>query len=446
MALALGLGADLQHGLARGVDPELGRVEHLDADDVVLPGVAGAERLGHRRDADTEQAALLAGSLLALQEAVVVDLLQRQVQALVVVAGVQQEPEGGAVRELTDEVDPAELGLVHAELVGTGLHEPLLEEHRLGDPERAPVGDTPGRLVGVVPLGGQVAVRDVVAAEDRVEQADLELGRLGVGEEAAVVGVGVDPDGLDLAVLADGGVAVEVDVPGVPGGDQVAGLVLDPLHRAGEQDRAQDGDDVAGVHRHLVAEAAAQVGGDDPDHVLGELGHQGDGGADDVRRLGGQVDRQLAGGGVVVADDRHVLDRARVGAGVVDVLRDDLQAGVGEHPLGVLLVTHLPGVADVVGLAVLVVPDDRGAGGQRLLGVDDRRQRVVLDDDRLDGVLGDVGVVGDDAGDLLALETDLVGRQHGLGVVRQGGHPRQVVLGGHLTGDHQVHPWGHPRL
>ena len=295
-------------------------------------------------------------------------------------------------------------------------------------------------------LGGEVAVGDVVAAEDRVEQADLELGRLRVREEAAVVRVGVDPDRLDLAVLADGRVAVEVDVPGVPGGDQVAGVVLDPLDRTGQQDRRQDGDDVAGVDGHLVAEPAAEVRGDDPDHVLGELCHQGHGGPDDVRGLGGQVDGQLARGRVVVRDDGHVLDRAGVGAGVVDVLRDDLQALVGEHPLGVLLVPYLPGVADVVGLACLVVPDDRGPRRQRHLGVHDRGKRVVLDHDRLAGVLGDVRVVGDDAADLLALETDLVRGQDCLGVVAERRHPRQVVLGGHVARDDHVHAGGHPGL
>ncbi len=75
--------------------------------------------------------------------------------------------------------------------------------------------------------------------------------------------------------------------------------------------------------------------------------------------------------------------------------------------------------------------------GHGLRRVDDRRERLVLDVDRLAGVLGDVGVVGDDAGDLLALEADLVGGQHGLGVVAEGGHPGEVAGRHHLAGEHQ---------
>ena len=80
----------------------------------------------------------------------------------------------------------------------------------------------------------------------------------------------------------------------------------------------------------------------------------------------------------------------------------------------------------------------RGSALRERLGrVHDHRQRLVVDDDRLAGVLGDVGVVGDDRGDLLALEAHLVGGQHRLRVVAQGGHPREVAGRHHLAGEHQ---------
>ena len=64
-----------------------------------------------------------------------------------------------------------------------------------------------------------------------MHQADLELARLRVGEERAVVGVGVHPDAEDLAVLAQRQLARKIDVAGEAGRDQVAGAVLDPLDR-----------------------------------------------------------------------------------------------------------------------------------------------------------------------------------------------------------------------
>ena len=238
------LGAGAQDRLAGHVHPQLGGVEHLDAEDVVLAAVAGAERLGHRRDADAEQpAAASSPPPSACRKSCVADRLQARRRGTCRTGPESvRKPNGvrcGKSSSRTKLIAP-ELGLVHAEVVGRGLHHALLEEHRLGDPERAPVGDAAGRLVRVHAPGGQVRGRDVVAGERRVHQPDLELARLGVGEERAVVGVGVHPDAEDLAVLAQRQLAVEVDVAGEAGRDQVAGPVLDPLHRALEQDRGQD--------------------------------------------------------------------------------------------------------------------------------------------------------------------------------------------------------------
>ena len=358
-----------------------------------------------------------------------------------------RNPYGGAVGEVVvpDEVDSSELRLVHAQVVGSRLDHPLLEEHRLGDPERAAVGDPAGRLVGVHPPRLEMGVGDVVAGERRVHQADLELRRLGVGEEGPVIGQRLHPDPEDPAVLAQRQLAVEVDVPGEPGGDQVPGAVLDPLHRALQQDRRQDRGHIARVDRHLVAEPAAEVRGDDADHVLGQLGDQCHRRPDDVRSLGGHVDGQLRRRPVEVGDRAAALQRRRVRARVVQVeLRDDV--GLGEGPVGAFPVAHLPVVHDVVRLVLLVVPDQRGVLGQPLHRIDDHRQRLVVDDDRLAGVLGDVGVVGDDAGHLLALEAHLVGGEYRLGVVGQGGHPRQVARRHHLAGEHEADTGHRPRL
>ena len=248
-------------GLAGHVHLELGRVEHLDAEDVVLAAVARAERLGHGGDAEAEQPAPCPGLLLLLAEVLVADGLQADVEAFRVLAGVGEEAERGAVREVLvpDEVHPAERGLVHAQVVGGRLDHPLLEEHGLGDPEGAPVGHPARAPCWCRCRGRPGGDRDVVGGEGRVQQPDLELAGLGVGEERAVVGVAAHPDAEDLAVVAQRHLAVEVDVAGEPGRDQVAGLVLDPLHRALEQDRGQDRAHVTRVDLDLVAEAAADV-------------------------------------------------------------------------------------------------------------------------------------------------------------------------------------------
>ena len=249
----------------------------------------------------------------------------------------------------------------------------------------------------------------------------------------------------DLAVGAQRHLGVEVHVAAEPRRGQVAGLVLDPLHRLAEQDRGQDRRDVAGVDRHLVAEPAADVRRHDPDHVLGQLRDERHGRPDDVRRLRRHVDGELAGARVVVGDRAAALDRRRVAARVVQLERGH-DVGLRERPLGGRGVADLPAVAGVVDLAVLVVADDRRVRRGRLLRIDDGGQRLVLDVDGLAPVLGDVRVVGDDDAHLLALEAHLVGGQHRLGVVGERRHPREVALGHHFAGQHQPDAGDLPRL
>lgn len=117
--------------------------------------------------------------------------------------------------------------------------------------------------------------------------------------------------------------------------------------------------------------------------------------------------------------------------------------GLGEHAISRRLVAGLPGRArEVVPLAGLVVANQRRAGVKRLTGVDDRRQRVVLDVDQCQRVVGRVLVGRDHERDLLALEAHLVAREHRLGVVGDRRHPRQSerleVLGRDHGGDVRV--------
>src|SRR5207247_1837754 len=78
------------------------------------------------------------------------------------------------------------------------------------------------------------------------------------------------------------------------------GAVFDPLDGPAQSQGSHRGQDVAGIDRHLAAEAAADVGGDDADQVLGQAGNQGKDRADGVGRLGGHVDGELAGGRLVL--------------------------------------------------------------------------------------------------------------------------------------------------
>ena len=180
----------------------------------------------------------------------------------------------------------------------------------------------------------------------------------------------------------------------------------------------------------MTTEAAADVRGDDPDLVLLEPHvprHQGEDRANDVRRLGGHPDRQLPRDLVERGHAATGLDRGHVDARDVDLLAD--------HDVRLLdrrvrrgLVADFP-VEDVVVLLVrLVRAQDRRAFLQRLEGVHDDRQRLVLDLDRVGAVRRRVAVGRDDGGDLLRLVHDAVGREHHLRIRHQGRHPVQLVL------------------
>ncbi len=119
-----------------------------------------------------------------------------------------------------------------------------------------------------------------------------------------------------------------------------------------------------------------------------------------------------------------------------DLLGDDDHVGVLEHAVGLRRVARLPVEDEVVVLALLVVADHRRVGVERLARVDDDGQRLVLDVDQFERVARGVVVVGDDERHLLALEADLVGREHGLRVGREGRHPGEALGLEVLAGDH----------
>ncbi len=400
----------------------------------------GADALGEEGHADAHQ--LAAGSLLGLLAAqiLVAGDLHRDGHRLRVLARVVGPAGGRLVGELLrrDEAAHPQVDRVGLHLQRERVDHPLDEVDGLGDPERAPIGDPAGGLVRVDRLDLDVRRLEVVGAADDVKEPGRELRRLSGAVEGAVVGDHVDPQAGDLAVLRADLAAHDV-VAGEAGRDQVLGAVLDPLDRHAGDDRTGDRADVARVDRHLVAEAAADVLTADSDHVLGEPGDVRVDRAVRVRGLVAVVDVELASLRVEVGDDAAGLERRRVAARVDDVAADD-RVGLGECALGCGLVAGLPCRAgEVVALAGLVVADQRRVGVERLAGVDDGRQRLVLDVDQGQRVVGRVRIGRDHEGDLLALEADLVAGEHRLGVVGDRRHPRQAerleVLGGDDGGD-----------
>ena len=181
------------------------------------------------------------------------------------------------------------------------------------------------------------------------EKPGRPLGRIGAGVERAVVGEDMDAQARHPALARRRDLGRHVVVARERGGGEVLDPVLDPFDREPGHDRGDRGADIAGIGADLVAEAAADVGRDDVDLVLRQAGDQRDDGADDMRRLEGAVDRQVAGDLVEADDALAGLERAGVDALIAqEVLGRDL--GLGEGGVGQLLVADLP-VEDVVRVA-----------------------------------------------------------------------------------------------
>ena len=391
-------------------------------------------------EAQPDAHVLAAGAPLGLLAAqlVVARHVQRQLQRPRVVARVVLPAGRAGVRELLgpQQVAHPQLGRVHPELAGQHVGQPLDQVHGLGDAERAGVGDAARRLVGE--HAGDLAVRRprLVGAGEDVEEAGRELGRLRGRVERAVIGQHPRPQPEDLAVGGRGDLAVHVVVAGERGGHQALRPVLHPLHRPPGHHRGRDRAHVARVERDLGAEAAAQVGRDDPDLVLGHPGQGRVHRAVGVRRLAGRPQGQPAADRVVVGDRAAGLERRRVRARV-DHVAVDHHVGRGEDRVGGRLVAGGP-VEDAVA-AGQVLADDRRAGVERGRGVDQRRQRLVVDGDQLERVPRRVPVGRHHERDLLALEAHLVGGQHRLHVAEQRRHPRQAPLGQVGAGEHGHH-------
>ena len=324
-------------------------------------------------------------------------------------AGGRPEPGRVLVRELVrlDEVPSPKLGAVHADLRREQVHRPLDDVRRLW-PAGAAVGvHEHGVRVDAGDLG--VDVGDPVAAVQDPGVERRRDARADRRQAAAEVGQRLDPEPRDLTLAGARDLEMGDVVAAMDRALVVLAPAFDPLDRpaterlAGEQDEC-----VIGVAEDLRAEGATDIGADAADLVLG---HAHDERRQqqplDVRRLARHPDRVLVGARVVPADVAADLHRVRDQALVDDPLADD-DLGVVDGGVRAGLVADAPLEDDVV-RGVLV--ELRRARLHRLLGVDDGGQRLVVDDDRVEGVVGLRFGVGDDRGDALTGPLDAVGRE-----------------------------------
>ena len=421
-------------------DGAAGRVE---ADRGCFPQAdAGAQRADHRRGGDAacldvggQADAAAAPARLrfrpAAREAGVVGERERRLQGLGVVARIVFEGDLGGVGEGVgrDQVAAPELGRVDAHLAGGDIDDALHHEGRFRAPGAAHRVDRRG--VGVDRL--DLAV-DVLGGVLALQQGAVEVGRHRRGEGREVgahVGDGLDPEAEELAVLVEcelgmGGVVAPMGV-----GDEGLGAVGGPFDGTPDPLRGPDDYGFLGVDEDLRAEAAADVGRDHAQLVLGRDGHEGrQHQARHMRILAGVVEGVAVAGGVVLADRRARLDGVGDDA-VVDEVEPGDVAGRGEGGVGRRPVADLPVVAGVAGHVVVHLHRALPVGA---FDVDLRRQHLVVDDHGLGAVARLLLGLGDDDGDRV---TDMANPL--LGQRRMGRHLHvRAVLGGDVPAADEV--------
>ena len=178
---------------------------------------------------------------------------------------------------------------------------------------------------------------------------------------------------------------------------------------------------VLGVEAELQAEAAADVGSDDANAPLVERQALRQLLADQMRRLGGGVDLQRARAGAPMGDDAARLHRQRAHPVHMEAPFDH-DRGRGHAALRLAGALHVAG--QQVGGQRLGV-QHRRVGGERAERVGHVRQRLVVDVDQLQRVLGEGAAGRDHAHHRLALVDRLVARERVIGQQRRAGHGPQ---------------------
>ena len=173
-----------------------------------------------------------------------------------------------------------------------------------------------------------------------------------------------------------------------------------------EAPRRPDEEDVFRDQRHLLAEAAADIGRDDAKLALGHAEAIGDAGAEHVRHLGRAGERDAAGaaveGGVAAARlERHGVLPARAD---VDL---DHRRGIGDR-LGEALGLDLALDQDVAGGMGM---NERRAGRERGIDIDHGVLGIDVDEDLLGDVLRLLAARRDHGRDRLAGEGDMASRR-----------------------------------
>src|SRR5581483_9785026 len=376
-----------------------GALLHLGKDRDVARGVTPAG-LDTDDDAHAEQAAAFARALLLLAQLVVADLLERRFEQAGIIAAVVHVAARRRVRHLLglNQIDTPHVDRAQAQFLGDAVHRALPDVAHAGLADAA-VGNY-GTFIGEDRPAFERNVLDFVSVGEVVELVG-EVDRERAGRSADVVDL-AELESEHRAVFLHRRFDLEFLRARMAPGHHVLAAVLDPFDGPAALDREQAYDhDVLADQMDLLPEAAADVGNDDAD--VFELERLAQRVVDHLRHLRVDPDGELAARGVVVRDDREGLERRRAVAVDLQMLLDDL---IGRLERAVDVAVGQAAFPRDIRFQLFV--EQRRARLHRVAGLDDGRQRVVIDRDQFQRILGGAAVARGDGGDRLAHVADFL--------------------------------------
>ena len=265
-------------------------------------------------------------------------------------------------------------------------------------------------LVGDDARGLAAIDRNVIrAGQDGRDLRGLDGGGEGIGRVGAGIDRGLRVERDELALLVGIGRDRVVMLAAIRVRGELLAPVFQPAHRMAALHREPAQADFLGGQDRLVAEAAADVGRDDANLNLGKLQNLREAGADDVRKLGGAVQDQLA---LSRASHSATKPRHSIGDMTWRAVRNSRVTFTGAVLAAASTGPSKPTSRKTFRLMVSWI--QHAARLLRLEHVDDRRQFLVFDDDLRRDVFRLGARVGDAHRDQLADMADLVGDQRRL--------------------------------
>ena len=353
---------------------------------------------------------------------VVSSQLERLVEDGWIIAAVVEPARRGAIRELVGlhEVPSADFDRIQSEPVGEPVHHALGLEIQVAagvaaiGPGEALVGHDHGRI--------DLEILEAVRA-DKVSRRTKATTWLRAADVTTDIVQPLEPHAEDRAVLPRRDLTVGNAIRPARRGQQMLAAVLDPFDRYAQPHRGERDQRDVWIDRRLDAERAADVRRhDEAQLVLHEAQHPRGQRMHDERPHEVRPDRAHAVERIPARDHTVRLDRRRAVLGKREALGQD-DVGLAKRALGIAV--------DQPSVARQVRADRRMQDGrrriERALGIDDHRQRIVVDPDEIGGVLGDVAILGDHDGDRLADEPHPIRR--GAVVVDRRRHADREGLG-----------------